>query len=299
MPELPEVETVKRSLAPFLEPALVLSVDQRRANLRFPFPHDFPARLKGRTIEVIGRRAKYLLFHLSDGTVLVSHLGMSGSFRLEKPGAESQSDAPGSFHFPRSRDRAHDHLAFLIDGPRGIYRLIYNDPRRFGYMDLIAQNELPSHPYFKDLGTEPIGNAFGPDILAAGFEGKASPLKAALLDQRIVAGLGNIYVCEALWRAGLSPRRKAKSLVTNPSRPDKRLHRLAAAIRDVIDDAVEAGGSTLRDFSRGDGKPGYFQHSFAVYDRAGNPCMKADCTGTVKRIVQSGRSTFYCSACQR
>lgn len=299
MPELPEVETVRRGLAPSMEGATILRVDQRRGDLRFPFPQDFAAELRGRRIVALGRRAKYLLIELDSGAVVVSHLGMSGSFRIE----DEKSIIPGNFTHARSKLSAHDHVVFHLrrssPEPHEL-RVVYNDPRRFGYMTLIADKaDLAAHPYLRDLGREPTGNDLDAAYLAERFRGRTAPLKAALLDQRVIAGLGNIYVCEALWRARLSPRRQAGSLVGADGRPTKRLAVLSAAIREVIADAIAAGGSSLRDYMQADGSLGYFQHSFSVYDREGGPCLRPDCGDTVRRIVQSGRSTFYCPRCQR
>ncbi len=291
MPELPEVETVRRGLQPLVEGATIRQVRLQRADLRFPFPEGFQARLEGRRIEALGRRAKYLLFHLDSGQVLVSHLGMSGSFRI------ASEEIPGNFHYPRSKLADHDHVAILLVGPDGGQReLIYNDPRRFGFMLLLARGELQDHPAFARLGVEPTGNALSGDLLRQLLSGRRLPLKSALMDQRIIAGLGNIYVCEALWRAGLDPFRPAGSLV--PEAGEDPHERLAAAIREVIADAIAAGGSTLRDFMHADGAPGYFQHDFQVYDREGQPCRRKGCTGTIERRMQSGRSTFHCPTCQ-
>lgn len=298
MPELPEVETVRRGLAPVMEDARIARVEQRRKDLRFPFPSGFCERLEGRRIVALGRRAKFLLGDLDNGMVLIAHLGMSGSFRIETEGG-NEGAAPGGFHYPRSKDERHDHVVFHLDGPAGRHRVVYNDPRRFGFMELAERATLAGHPFFAALGVEPTGNALDADYLARRFAGKSAPLKTALLDQRLIAGLGNIYVCEALWRARLSPRRAAGSLVTKAGRPVRRLGTLVEAIRAVIDEAIEAGGSSLRDHIRTDGTLGYFQHSFAVYDREGKPCPRPDCEGTVRRIVQAGRSTFYCPSCQR
>ena len=297
MPELPEVETVRRGLAPAMEGAVITAAETRRANLRFPFPERFSERLAGRSVAAMGRRAKYLTADLDDGTVLVMHLGMSGSFRIE---AEAGSSLPGVFHHDRSKQAAHDHVVLHLAHPQhGAVRVIYNDPRRFGFMDLIGRSTFNEHPFFRDLGIEPTGNSLSTDYLAARFAGKRAPLKAALLDQKLVAGLGNIYVCEALHGAGLSPKRLAGSLTTRSGKPSKRLEPLADEIRKVIARAIEAGGSSLRDHRQADGSLGYFQHQFAVYDREGKPCPKQGCGGTIRRIVQSGRSTFYCATCQR
>lgn len=290
MPELPEVETVRRGLAPYVEGATFEMVELRRKGLRFDFPPRFRARLTGRRVESLGRRAKYLLFHLDSGLVLVSHLGMSGSFRIEEAGA------PGNFHHARSKNPAHDHVIIhLQQGSGEGCVLIYNDPRRFGFMLLLREEEVSTHPAFASLGVEPTGNSLGPQLLAHRFAGRKMPLKAALMDQRIVAGLGNIYVCEALWRSRLDPRRPAGSIAQEP----EHCRLLAESIRDVIAAAIVAGGSSLRDFVHADGALGYFQHGFSVYDREGEPCQRLDCPGIVTRIVQSGRSTFFCPACQR
>lgn len=309
MPELPEVETVRRGLAPAMEGARIARVETRRPDLRFPFPEDFAARLEGRTVTGLGRRAKYLLVHLDRGPALIAHLGMSGSFRIE---AGEASETPGEFHHPRSKAAAHDHVVFHLarpDTPFGGHpesplacptlRVVFNDPRRFGFM-LFADSEPASHPMLDTLGVEPTGNALDGAMLAALLRGKAAPLKAALLDQTVIAGLGNIYVSEALWRAGLSPRRLAGTLSGKPgAKPGARAEKLAAAVRSVIADAIEAGGSSLRDYVQASGDLGRFQHRFAVYDREGHPCPRLTCRGVVARIVQSGRSTFYCPVCQR
>lgn len=292
MPELPEVETVRRGLEPTFVGAAINEVKRTRPDLRFPFPPDFDQRLKGRTVVALGRRAKYLVADLDTSDVLVMHLGMSGSFRIEAPAGASE---PGVFHHDRSKDPAHDHVTFVLSTGA---RIVYNDPRRFGFMDLVKRADLPAHPFFRGLGVEPLGNELDDALLARLFEGKRAPLKAALLDQRLIAGLGNIYVCEALHRAGLSPRRAAGTLARKNGAPSPRAAPLAFAIRAVLEEAVAAGGSSLRDHRQADGALGYFQHSFRVYDREGEPCVKSGCGGTVKRIVQSGRSTFFCGSCQ-
>jgi len=296
LPELPEVETVRRGLQPVMEGARIIRVEQRRADLRFAFPADFAARLEGRQITSLGRRAKYLIADLDDGMVLTSHLGMSGSFRIEAD--EDDGLKPGVFHHARSKDDKHDHVVFHVDGPAGQARVIYNDPRRFGYMDLMARSALADHPWFKSLGVEPTGNSLDAGELAGRLAGKKAPLKAALLDQRIIAGLGNIYVCEAMWRAQLSPVKPAGRLVRKSGKPTEALERLTQCIRTVIDEAIAAGGSSLRDHIRTDGTLGYFQHGFSVYDREGKTCPRTGCGDTVRRMVQSGRSTFYCPLCQ-
>ena len=296
MPELPEVETVRRGLQPALEGARLVAVEARRPDLRFPFPERFVERLTGRTITALGRRAKYLTMHADDGLVLICHLGMSGSFRVETAGT---SEMPGEFHHQRSKNEAHDHVIFHTELPTGERsRIIFNDPRRFGFM-LFSEGAPDEHPMLAGLGVEPTGNALDGTLLASLLEGRRSPLKAALLDQRLIAGLGNIYVSEALWRAGLSPLREAGTIAKASKKARQQSDRLAGAIRTVIADAIAAGGSSLRDHVRTDGSLGYFQHSFAVYDREGEPCPTPGCGGHVERIVQSGRSTFYCRACQR
>ncbi len=295
MPELPEVETVRRGLEPAMSGVRIDRLEVRRPDLRFAFPDRFAERVSGRTIVGLGRRAKYLLADLDDGEVLVMHLGMSGSFRTER---QDVADVPGHFHHARSKAAAHDHVVFHLSGGATV---TYNDPRRFGYMLLVPRAELAEHAMFRDLGVEPVGNTLDAAYLEDAFRGRFTPLKAALLDQRIIAGLGNIYVCEALHRSGLSPRREAGTL--SPARPRKvagaRATQLVTAIREVIAEAIEAGGSSLRDHIQADGSLGYFQHTFRVYDREGEPCPTPGCAGTVRRIVQSGRSTFYCPRCQR
>lgn len=283
MPELPEVETVRRGLAPVLDGARLAKVETRRADLRFPLPPRFAARLKGARILGLSRRAKYLLAPLDTGETLVAHLGMTGRFTIVDARAQ-----PGAFYYAAPPDPAHTHVVF--ETGMGV-RVEYNDPRRFGYMDLIGSDELEAHPWFAGMGPEPLGNAFDAAHLARAFAGKTQSVKATLLDQRIVAGLGNIYVCEALFRAGISPKRPAGRI----ARP--RLERLAPVIRDVLDEAIEAGGSTLKDYAAADGALGYFQHRFRVYGREGEPCPV--CGAPVLRIVQAGRSTFYCARCQR
>jgi formamidopyrimidine-DNA glycosylase len=294
MPELPEVETVRRGLEPAFVGARIVAVEQRRADLRFPFPVDFAARLTGRRVEALGRRAKYLLADLEGGDVLVMHLGMTGRFTVVPPAGPAH--APGEFHHEAGGLAAHDHVVFRLGNG---FALIYNDVRRFGFMTLVPRAELADHPLFRAIGVEPLGNALDGALLARLFAGKQTPLKAALLDQTLVAGLGNIYVCEALHRARLSPRRLAGTLATKAGGPTAGAGRLAVAIREVLLEAVEAGGSTLRDYAQPDGGLGYFQHRFRVYDREGEPCPTPRCGGVVERIVQSGRSTFFCARCQR
>jgi formamidopyrimidine-DNA glycosylase len=292
MPELPEVETVRRGLLPVMEGARIEKVEQRRKDLRVPFPHGFAKRLTGRYVASLGRRAKYLLADLDDGNVLVMHLGMSGSFRIE---ADSSTVSPGSYYHARTKLRAHDHIVFHMSS--GV-RIVFNDPRRFGLMDLVPRSELGGSKHLKSVGIEPLGNELDGTLLAKLFSGRVAPLKAALMDQRLIAGLGNIYVCEALWRAKLSPERAAGTLARKNGAPTAKAVHLAEAIRAVLQDAIAAGGSSLRDHIRTDGELGDFQHSFAVYDREGEPCLRKD-RGIVARKVQSGRSTFYCPVCQR
>jgi formamidopyrimidine-DNA glycosylase len=297
MPELPEVETVRRGLQPHVEGARIERVEQRRPDLRFPLPERFVERLSGRTVTAIGRRAKYLTMHLDDGLSIISHLGMSGSWRVEMGG---EAVVPGEFHYERSKAEAHDHIVFHLLtalGERG--RIVFNDPRRFGFMLFAEHGHLDEHPSLSGLGIEPTGNMLDAELISSLFRDRRTTLKAALLDQRLIAGLGNIYVCEALWRAGLSPKRLAGSISGPPGKPGVRAGRLAVAVREVIADAIAAGGSSLRDYVHADGSLGYFQHSFSVYDREGEPCPRAGCGGTVQRIVQSGRSTFFCASCQR
>lgn len=296
MPELPEVETVRRGLAPTMEGAQLQRLELRRADLRFPLPRDFAARVEGRRIAALSRRAKYLLIDLEDGATIIAHLGMSGSFRIEEGEA---ANTPGVFHHERSKDEKHDHVLFHLERAEGPVRVIYNDPRRFGFMDLVDRAQLDDYPAFRDLGPEPVGNMLSANYLASRFADRSQPLKSALLDQKVIAGLGNIYVCEALWRSHLSPTRKVSTLVTKTGKPKPELILLADAIREVIVDAIEAGGSSLRDHIQTDGTLGYFQHFFRAYDREGRECLTDGCGGTVERIVQSGRSTFYCRRCQK
>ena len=296
MPELPEVETVKRGLAPVMEGAVIEKAVFNRPNLRFPFPANFASRLEGQKILSVGRRAKYLVLELHGGEVLVMHLGMSGSFRIEM--AEGIS-APGIFHHPRSDAQKHDHVIIGVNGVHGRADIIYNDPRRFGYMDLVERSGMEEHKHFAAAGIEPTGNALDGAAISRLFAGKSAPLKAALLDQRLIAGLGNIYVCEALWQAGLSPRRKATSITRKDGKATARTDLLAQSIRGIIARAIEAGGSSLRDHKQTDGTMGYFQHTFNVYDQEGKPCKAEGCNSVIKRIVQSGRSTFFCPTCQR
>jgi len=279
-----------------MEGARIARVQLNRPDLRFPLPKGFAERLGGRRIIGLSRRAKFLLAEIEDAPLLICHLGMSGSFRIEEEGADH---LPGTFHHERSKAAAHDHVIFHLAGADGASRrVIYNDPRRFGFM-LFAEEGAAAHPMLSGLGVEPTGNALSGDLLRTLFDGRAAPLKAVLLDQRAIAGLGNIYVCEALWRARLSPLRAAGTLAGPGKRAAEKRAALATAIRDVIAEAIAAGGSSLRDHILTDGSLGYFQHSFSVYDREGEPCPRLDCNGVIRRVVQSGRSTFYCPACQK
>jgi formamidopyrimidine-DNA glycosylase len=292
VPELPEVETVRRGLAPVMEGMRFRRVEARRPDLRFPFPKDFAMRLTDQTVTGLGRRAKYLLADLSSGDVLIMHLGMSGSFRIAANGAASM---PGEFHYPRSEASPHDHVVFHMSSGATV---TFNDPRRFGFMALVPRAKLADDKMMRGIGPEPLGNEFDAAMLAHVCAGKRTSLKAALLDQRVVAGLGNIYVCEALHRAKLSPKRLASTLALRSGEPHGRAGSLVESIKAVLNDAIAAGGSTLRDHRQPDGELGYFQHTFRVYDRAGASCPRRD-GGKIRRIVQGARSTFYCPVCQR
>jgi len=293
MPELPEVETVRRGLQPVMEGSTIVRAEARRKDLRFPFQKDFVARLEGQVVTGLGRRAKYLLADLASGDVLLMHLGMSGSFRVIE--GEDQKTS-GKFHHPRNEDRAHDHVVFHMSSGAAI---VFNDPRRFGYMKIIARHALEGEPLLSGLGPEPLGNEFDAAMLARSCANKKTSLKAALLDQRVVAGLGNIYVCEALFRSLLSPRRLAATLATKKAEPTDHAKRLVDAIHAVLNQAIKAGGSSLRDHRQTSGELGYFQHSFQVYDREGEKCQTDGCSGIVKRFTQNGRSTFWCPKCQK
>ena len=295
MPELPEVETVRRGLEPVMHGATIIDADQNRPDLRFPFSENFVARIKDCKITDIKRRSKYLIFVLDNDLTIISHLGMSGSFRIVK---ENSEDQPGDFAHEKSKDGKHDHFVFYLDKDGHRAKVIYNDPRRFGFMLLVPLNELDEHAYFKDLGPEPTGNGVSSEYLAQKLQTKSAPMKSVLLDQRIIAGLGNIYVCEALWRARISPERKASTLVTKGGKPSAKLSSLTTHIHDVIGDAIRAGGSTLNDHIQTDGKMGYFQHQFNAYGQEGERCQHENCKGVIARITQSGRSSFYCPKCQ-
>jgi formamidopyrimidine-DNA glycosylase len=293
MPELPEVETVRRGLAPVMERARFRKVIAHRHDLRWPLPKDFAARLTGQTVNRLGRRAKYLLAELASGEVLMMHLGMSGSFRVAQRRRER---LPGDFYHSRGNHAAHDHVIFHMSSGAVIS---FNDPRRFGMMKLVPQRELEAEPLLKALGPEPLADAFTAERLARLCRGKKTSLKAALSDQRIVAGLGNIYVCEALHRARLSPKRRASTIAAKSGQPNERGEALVEAIKTVLGAAIAAGGSSLRDHRQTNGALGEFQHNFRVYDREEKPCPRRGCNGTIKRIVQGGRSTYYCPVCQR
>lgn len=281
MPELPEVETICAGLRKQIAGRRIEQVAVRRADLRFPLPADFAERLRGRQITEVGRRAKYVLARTDDGQVLVMHMGMSGRLRFWQPDDDDPVPAePG----------AHDHLIFSMGNGA---TLTFQDPRRFGYMTIVAEAELDAHPFFSSLGPEPLSDEFNADYLSQALANKKTPIKSALLDQRVVAGLGNIYVCEALFEAKISPQRQAYTV------RGKRAARLVPIIRDVLQRAIAAGGSTLRDYAHVDGELGYFQHDFAVYGREGLSCGRPGCDCVIKRITQAGRSTFYCGRTQR
>ena len=283
MPELPEVETVRRGLAPVMEGAVITSACVNRPNLRWAFPRDMAVRLAGQTVLGLRRRSKYILADLSSGETLLVHLGMSGRMLIS-------GDPLGQFVRDHPAPEKHDHVVFLMSNGS---RITFNDPRRFGAMDLMQTDQTEAHKLLSVLGPEPLGNDFNDSHLVAAFKNKNTPVKSALLDQRIVSGLGNIYVCEALFRAGISPTRKADNISA------KRVAALVPVIRQVLSEAIDAGGSSLRDFRQADGELGYFQHCFDVYGREGAQCRTTDCRSVISRIVQSGRSSFYCPKCQR
>lgn len=283
MPELPEVETVRRGLAPVMEGAVIARADVNRPDLRWPFPARMAERLNGQMVKQLRRRSKYILADLASGESLLIHLGMSGRMLIS-------GNPQGNFTHDHPAAQKHDHVVLhMANGAR----ITFNDPRRFGAMDLLDTATADSHKLLALLGPEPLGNDFHEALLIAKFEGRNTPVKSALLDQRIVAGLGNIYVCEALYRAGIHPARKAGQISKT------RVASLVPIIREVLAQAIEAGGSTLRDFKQADGELGYFQHSFDVYGREGEPCRTEGCDHVIKRIVQSGRSSFFCATCQR
>jgi formamidopyrimidine-DNA glycosylase len=283
VPELPEVETVRRGLLSGLEGRRIEKLTLRRPDLRWPFPPGLAERVSGARVEALARRSKYLLAHLDTQETLILHLGMSGRLLIG-------GQMVGAFHFDLPDLGKHDHAVFDVEG--GV-RIVFNDVRRFGAMDLWPTPDLGAHRLLARLGPEPLGNAFNADWLAARFTGRRAPVKAVLLDQTVVAGLGNIYVCEALWRAEISPLRVCADM------PPGAVEKLVVAIREVLEDAIAAGGSSLRDYRQADGELGYFQHAFAVYGRTGGPCGRAGCTGVIERVVQAGRSSFHCPVCQR
>ena len=282
MPELPEVETVRRGLTPAMEQQVIVQADVNRPDLRWPFPDNMSERLTGRTVLRLRRRSKYVLADLSSGETLLIHLGMSGRMLIS-------GDPLGQFVHEHPAPEKHDHVVFHMGNGA---RVTFNDPRRFGAMDLLDTATAEKHKLLAALGPEPLGNDFNESVLITAFENKKSPVKTALLDQGIVCGLGNIYVCEALFRAGIAPTRLAKDLTK------KRVRSLVPIIRDVLSEAIESGGSSLKDFRQADGELGYFQHSFDVYGREGDPCRTEGCTKSIERIVQSGRSSFHCPSCQ-
>lgn len=287
MPELPEVETVRKGLQPALEGARLTRAQARRPDLRFPLPEDFAARLTGARIEALTRRAKYLLGRLDTGETLVMHLGMTGRFEIEQ--GEAAGNAPGLFRYAAPVGGKHAHVVLETDGGR---RVVYSDARRFGFMELVRTDRLWDHPWFARMGPEPLGPDFTAARLQRALDGRAQAIKLMLLDQRIVAGLGNIYVCEALHRARISPFKPAGQV----GRPA--LTALVSAVRAVLEEAIAAGGSTLRDYVAADGSLGYFQHSFRCYGREDHPCPRPGCPGVIARQAQGGRSTFHCSVCQ-
>ena len=283
MPELPEVETVKRGLEEFIINENIKKVYLSKFSLRFPWPKDFVSKVVGKKIISIKRRAKYIIIGLSDNYSIIAHLGMSGSYKVLKKSEE--------------QDYAilkHDHLIFDLDN----FKIVYNDPRRFGYIDLTNQ-EPETHKFLSSLGPEPLSNYFNADDIAKTLFNRSKPIKNLLLDQNIVSGLGNIYVCEALFRSKINPKKNCSKLVTSKGKPRKDLILLVQKINEVIKEAIEVGGSSLRDFSNINGKMGYFQSSFNVYNRENEKCLLDCCDGVIKRIIQSGRSTFFCSKCQK
>ncbi len=283
MPELPEVETVRRGLLPVMEGNVIADAEVRRPDLRWPFPERMAERLQGQIVRNLRRRSKYILLDLSSQETLIIHLGMSGRMLIS-------GSINGGFYHSHGNRNVHDHVVIHMGNGA---RITFNDARRFGAMDLAPSATVMEHWLLRDLGPEPLGNTFHEDYLAERFDGRRSPVKSVLLDQKIVAGLGNIYVCEALHRAGINPKRHAGRISKS------RVARLVPVIKDVLLEAIDAGGSSLRDHRQTDGELGYFQHAFRVYDREGQSCTTRDCGGQISRITQSGRSTFYCGTCQR
>jgi formamidopyrimidine-DNA glycosylase len=283
MPELPEVETVRRGLAPAMEGAVIARAAVNRPDLRWPFPDHMAERLTEARVNGLRRRSKYILVDLDTGETLLVHLGMSGRMTVS-------GDPLGQFVHEHPQAQKHDHVVLDMDNGA---RITFNDPRRFGAMDLLETATAEQHKLLSVLGPEPLGNDFHEEHLIAAFKGRNTPVKSALLDQGIIAGLGNIYVCEALFRAGISPKRKAGQIAA------PRVAALVPIIRTVLEDAIRAGGSSLKDFRQANGELGYFQHAFDAYGREGQPCRREGCGGTIARITQSGRSSFYCGKCQR
>ncbi|MGY6410249.1 MAG: bifunctional DNA-formamidopyrimidine glycosylase/DNA-(apurinic or apyrimidinic site) lyase [Alkalilacustris sp.] len=288
MPELPEVETVRRGLLPVMEGAVIATAQIRRPDLRWPLPDRMAERLTGARVLTLRRRSKYILADLSTDETLLMHLGMSGRVLISTPDATRH--APGTFHHAHPAPETHDHV--ILDLDQGA-RVTFNDARRFGAMDLVATTQAEAHPWLAALGPEPLGNGFCEAYLQGALRGRATPIKTALLDQRLIAGLGNIYVCESLFRAGIAPWRKAGRIAA------PRIAALVPVIRAVLSEAIAAGGSSLRDHRQTNGELGYFQHTFRVYGREGAPCVTPGCDATIRRLVQSGRSTFHCPRCQR
>jgi formamidopyrimidine-DNA glycosylase len=283
MPELPEVETVRRGLAPAMEGAVIAQADVNRPDLRWPFPVGMADRLKGKRVLGLRRRSKYILADLDSGETLLVHLGMSGRMLIS-------GDPLGQFVHDHPSPEKHDHVVLHMDNGA---RITFNDPRRFGAMDLLSTATAEAHPLLASIGPEPLGNGFNEDYLIQALAHRNTPMKSALLDQKIIAGLGNIYVCESLFRSKIHPTRPARRV------SKARVANLVPIIRDVMNDAITAGGSSLRDFRQADGELGYFQHSFDVYGREDEACRTPECASRIRRIVQSGRSTFYCPTCQR
>lgn len=283
MPELPEVETVRTGLAPSMEGQVIARTDVNRPDLRWPFPENMAERLSGVQVTALRRRSKYILADLDTSETLIIHLGMSGRMTVS-------GDPLGQFHHDHPAPEKHDHVVFHMENGA---RITFNDPRRFGAMDLAKTSALADHWLIKPIGPEPLGNGFNESYLIEKLKGKNTPIKTALLDQRIVAGLGNIYVCEVLFRTGIHPKRKAGALSKT------RVASLVPQVREVLSEAIAAGGSSLRDYRQADGELGYFQHGFKTYDREGAPCVTTGCNASIARITQSGRSTFYCPKCQR
>ena len=282
MPELPEVEILRRSLLPHVEGRKIESMETRRRELRFPLPKELAKRLGGARIKGIDRKGKYLLFNTDRNDVLLTHLGMSGTMRMLRPGANIEPP--------------HSHVFFVFeDGAR----LVYADPRRFGFMDLFPLERIDENPYLSKLGRDPLRDDIDADFLQSRLLGSRRSIKNALMDQRLIAGLGNIYCCEALFRSGISPRRLSCDVAGKRSKPSERVGRLLDAIGATLQDALDAGGSSIRDYLDAEGESGYFQHAFRVYDRLGDSCPRRGCNGVIRRIVQSGRSSFYCPRCQR